>query len=566
VLHIAFDGDDARRRAADAPGPTARLRHPTTGADVHVIGTAHVSGASADHVRAAILAERPDTVVIELCPGRLASLVERALSTRSRTAHHKVGTFGDALRVVVSGGFVPTALSVAYACVGAVMGGVPGAEFLAAVDAAKDVGAQVVLGDVDERLIFARILSRMTYGDDAWKRWKLDREAAAAASSSSSSGGGGKEEEDAERRRVDAATAAVLDDDAAVLVKGKRTEVPRRWREGVVRAIVAAKCENPGDVERALYGVLDPSGEVDPADVATLRKCGTRAMDFVMAEIATSGDLTKLMKGDAAKKGEQKWAWATMETLSTDRDLVLAHSLQRSRRAKRIVGVVGAAHVRGIERLWEDVPTAASQRAYDGALSPTPFGRDARGGSAWDRTREMIFSREFAYICGAAVSLGVARGAYSVVENARANVRRLRASGMSDEEIMRSPKTKLLEAPPRAAASVGRALRSAARTTAIVVAVPAVVAAAAACVGASALVSLGNLATRLEAAASRAEEAGIVARRRPELRSKRWGNEVDERGNRLVQVEAINAVSKYDKGVDGGGRGGRGRGGEMLYR
>ena len=70
----------------------------------------------------------------------------------------------------------------------------------------------------------------------------------------------------------------------------------------------------------------------------------------------------------------------------------------------------------------------------------------------------------------------------------------------------------------------------------------------------------------LEAAASRAEEAGIVARRRPELRSKRWGNEVDERGNRLVQVEAINAVSKYDKGVDGGGRGGRGRGGEMLYR
>ena len=297
-----------------------------------------------------------------------------------------------------------------------------------------------------------------------------------------------------------------------------------------------------------------------------MRKCGTRAMDFVMAEIATSGDLTKLMKGDAAKKGEQKWAWATMETLSTDRDLVLAHSLQRSRRAKRIVGVVGAAHVRGIERLWEDVPTAASQRAYDGALSPTPFGRDARGGSAWDRTREMIFSREFAYICGAAVSLGVARGAYSVVENARANVRRLRASGMSDEEIMRSPKTKLLEAPPRAAASVGRALRSAARTTAIVVAVPAVVAAAAACVGASALVSLGNLATRLEAAASRAEEAGIVARRRPELRSKRWGNEVDERGNRLVQVEAINAVSKYDKGVDGGGRGGRGRGGEMLYR
>ena len=112
-------------------------------------------------------------------------------------------------------------------------------------------------------------------------------------------------------------------------MKGKRTEVPRRWREGVVRAIVAAKCENPGDVERALYGVLDPSGEVDPADVATLRKCGTRAMDFVMAEIATSGDLTKLMKGDAAKKGEQKWAWATMETLSTYRYLVLAHSLQR---------------------------------------------------------------------------------------------------------------------------------------------------------------------------------------------------------------------------------------------
>ena len=36
------------------------------------------------------------------------------------------------------------------------------------------------------------------------------------------------------------------------------------------------------------------------------------------------------------------WGWALSETIGHDRDLVLAHSLQRPKNAQKIVGVVGA--------------------------------------------------------------------------------------------------------------------------------------------------------------------------------------------------------------------------------
>jgi pheromone shutdown protein TraB len=49
--------------------------------------------------------------------------------------------------------------------------------------------------------------------------------------------------------------------------------------------------------------------------------------------------------------------WAIEESIARDRDLVLAHSLQRPENARKIVGVVGAGHLSGVGRLWEQVPT-----------------------------------------------------------------------------------------------------------------------------------------------------------------------------------------------------------------
>ena len=50
-----------------------------------------------------------------------------------------------------------------YAAVGAVLGSQPGAEFLAAIDAAKEVGAEVVLGDLDADVTMARVFARLRW-------------------------------------------------------------------------------------------------------------------------------------------------------------------------------------------------------------------------------------------------------------------------------------------------------------------------------------------------------------------------------------------------------------------
>ena len=64
--------------------------------------------------------------------------------------------------------------------------------------------------------------------------------------------------------------------------------------------------------------------------------------------------------------------WAITETIERDRDLVLAHSLQRPENAQKIVGVVGAGHVPGVRQLWEQVPTRESRALYDSALLEHP--------------------------------------------------------------------------------------------------------------------------------------------------------------------------------------------------
>ena len=117
VLRVSFDGDDERARRdaeeearlaeaeRDARAVTTVLRHPETNVPVEIIGTAHVSALAARQTRELILRTKPDVVVLELDPQRLASMLRDAqLRTPARhLAETNVETHLDALRVPVRG-------------------------------------------------------------------------------------------------------------------------------------------------------------------------------------------------------------------------------------------------------------------------------------------------------------------------------------------------------------------------------------------------------------------------------------------------------------------------------
>ena len=173
VLRVSFDGDDERARRdveeqarmaeeRNERAVTTVLRHPETNVPVEIIGTAHVSALAARQTRELILRTKPDVVVLELDPQRLASMLRDAqLRTPARhLAETNVETHLDALRVLVRGRGIQVIGGLAYAAVGAVLGSQPGAEFLAAIDAAKETGAAVALGDLDAKTTTARLFAR----------------------------------------------------------------------------------------------------------------------------------------------------------------------------------------------------------------------------------------------------------------------------------------------------------------------------------------------------------------------------------------------------------------------
>ncbi len=126
-------------------------RSKTTGEEsaFHVIGTAHVSKKSVDEVRAAILGLRPDTVCVELCPTRYAALTD---PTRFRSLD---------VPAIVRGGragftLATLALQAFQKRIGDRLGVRPGSELLAATEAAKEVGATLVLADRDAQITLRR--------------------------------------------------------------------------------------------------------------------------------------------------------------------------------------------------------------------------------------------------------------------------------------------------------------------------------------------------------------------------------------------------------------------------
>lgn len=122
----------------------------------HIIGTAHISKESVEEVKAVIDEIKPDTVCVELCetryntinnPDRWKSLDIFAIIREKKVLY--------LLSNIAVGAFQRR--------IGAELGVKPGAEFVAAIEKAKDVGAELVLADRDVQATLKRTWRNLSF-------------------------------------------------------------------------------------------------------------------------------------------------------------------------------------------------------------------------------------------------------------------------------------------------------------------------------------------------------------------------------------------------------------------
>jgi len=132
------------------------------GTPIHLVGTAHVSARSVEQVREVIHRVKPDVVCVELCQGRYDALTREGAFRELDV--FKVVREGKGLYLLAH-----LALSSYQRRMGAQLGVKPGAELLAAVEAAREVGARVELVDRDIHATLKRTWANL----GLWKRSQL---------------------------------------------------------------------------------------------------------------------------------------------------------------------------------------------------------------------------------------------------------------------------------------------------------------------------------------------------------------------------------------------------------
>jgi len=129
-----------------------------------IIGTAHVSEKSVEEVKNAILEDKPQVVAIELDAGRYQRLM-RERSGIEEKADISVSDIikGDNIGLFLISGL----LTYMQKKIGSDLGVKPGAEMLAAIEAAEEVEAKIALIDRDINLTLKRAMSAMSFMEKA---------------------------------------------------------------------------------------------------------------------------------------------------------------------------------------------------------------------------------------------------------------------------------------------------------------------------------------------------------------------------------------------------------------
>ena len=324
----------------DKPKCAKTLRHPSSGAEVTIVGSAHVSSVSALEVKRVIRETKPDLVVVELDGERLRSLLKSA--SKERPAAHaakRVSTVSEALKTMANGQLALVAGSLAYATVGAVLDSRPGSEFVAAVEAAQEVGAAVVLGDRDQRATVARLYARVRRGSTIFDEMSRSGE-------------------------------DLMEDDRSIDLKQGLPGMQK-----LKHVLEKAGCEYSETVIKSSMEMLDASLRGLPVrvdDLMKVRKCAQRVVEFVRVESFKGNPMFTPGVPRQAGKKMSIVDWATAETVVRERDLILATTLQRDPSASAVVGVVGAGHISGISNLWDEIESSESRAKFNEYLNEKP--------------------------------------------------------------------------------------------------------------------------------------------------------------------------------------------------
>ena len=133
---------------------------------VRVLGTAHVSTASVEAVKAQIELFKPDIVAVELCDSRYAALTSNRRLDKEGLL--KVVKEGKAPLVMLQ-----SLLAAEQRKMGLDEGQQPGAELLAAVEAAEEAELEVALIDRDIQTTLRRAWKKMKFFEKGKILWSL---------------------------------------------------------------------------------------------------------------------------------------------------------------------------------------------------------------------------------------------------------------------------------------------------------------------------------------------------------------------------------------------------------
>lgn len=125
---------------------------------IYIIGTAHISQKSVEEVQEVIEAVKPDTVCVELCETRFRAITDENVWKKL-----------DIFEVIRQGKMLfllaHLALSSFQRKMGEQLGVKPGAELMAAVEKAKEQGAELVLADRDVQITLKRTWGNLSFFD-----------------------------------------------------------------------------------------------------------------------------------------------------------------------------------------------------------------------------------------------------------------------------------------------------------------------------------------------------------------------------------------------------------------